>query len=298
MNHTRWTTMKRSLAWGVFWMMGSAWGAACAGTQEASPPPVEPASVSAAEEVSRAMDALLDHIEAAAAGVKSLRAKVRVETVQGLVGDEQRRFGTLWYQAGPPGKFALHLDRVLVDSGGGKFRTDPLDRWYVFDGVWLLERNVDEKVAIRRQVVAPGQDPAAVDPLGSGEGPFVLPLRAKKADLLKRFIIPQPAVNGQATTTATTTAMTKDEDLTVTLLLLPRPGTQASEDLEKIVLTYDAATLLPTKAQSVEKSGDQTTIVLMESQVNDEALIETDVFDTSVPTEAGWQVDVRPWSEK
>jgi hypothetical protein len=237
---------------------------------EQAPPAAEDAPPApAAAEAPTEVEQWLARIEARAAELKTLQAKVRIAVANALTGDEQARFGRLIYDAGPPGRFSLHLDRLVMDGG----RLERMDTWYVFDGRWLLERNHKDRQAVRRQIVPPDVDPAEADPLGLGRGPFPLPLRAKKTDVLARYkAVVVEAAEG-------------DPAGTMHLRLTPRDGEG------RIDLWYDRTTLLPVKVVSLAE--DETTVTLTEP-VTDEP-VKAESFDTSLPTQRGWTTDVRPW---
>src|SRR5690606_9605697 len=91
--------------------------------------------------VSPEVDAWLTKLEARSDEIRTLTARLRYDKIDALLGDEQRRFGMLHYQAGPPARFAVHFDRLVVDGNRGRQQ----NRWYVFDGRWLVERLDDEK---------------------------------------------------------------------------------------------------------------------------------------------------------
>ena len=61
-------------------------------------------------------DAFMDQIEQHSKQIKTLKAKLRYDRIQGLLGDEQRRFGRLSYAAGPPARFAIHFDKRVTDG--------------------------------------------------------------------------------------------------------------------------------------------------------------------------------------
>lgn len=216
-------------------------------------------------------EAWLARIEARAAELKTLTATLRYDRINTLTGDEQRRFGKLWYDAGPPGRFAIHLDKLLVPAGD-IWRGEPQNRWYIFDGQWLLERNHDDRVAIRRQLVTPDELAAGRDPLGLGEGPFPLPLRAKKDAVLARY-------------TVTLVAPAADDPAgTVHLKLVPH---DAAAEVQQLDLWYDRTTLLPVKA--VQVAEDEAVITLRDVETDTDLPPAT--FDTALPAESGWTVE-------
>lgn len=212
----------------------------------------------------------LDRIEQRTDDVSTLRAKVTYDTIQGLLGDEQRRFGTLYYEAGPPARFAIHLDRLVVDNA-----LRPQDRWYVFDGQWLAERIADEKTFIRRELVPPGEER---DLLRIGEGPFAIPLDLEKDKVLERFEV----------------ALVEDQpaevENSVHLRLTPRPDVDIEQ--EQIDIWYDRDNLLPVRVHTREEASEESVIRLRDIELGEPIAAER--FDTTPPTEPGWQIELKP----
>ncbi|MEX0776368.1 MAG: hypothetical protein WD042_11745 [Phycisphaeraceae bacterium] len=224
--------------------------------------------------------ALLQRIEAKADDIKSLQATLRYDRIQGLVGDEQRRLGKLYYLAGPPARFAAQFDWLVYDR-----RRVPQDRSYIFDGVWLVEKIADEKPKkfIKRQVVPPDADPAKVNPLALGAGPFAIPVNMKKDRVLERFqaTIAQPHE--------------KDPANSVHLHLVPRRPLRSG--VTEVDLWYDQDSLLPLRVRTFEEESENESIITLgEHKVNEE--IDAKMIDTSEPKGDGWDVQVTPWEDE
>ncbi len=222
---------------------------------------------------------VLTKVEKATHAIEAMTGKITYDRIQGLLGDKQRRYGSLVYHAGPPARFAIHLDRMLIDRA-----IRPRDRWYIFDGRWLVERLDDEKRFTKWQIVPPDKDPAEVDPLGAGEGPFALPIRVNKNDLVRRFKVQlvEPAEDDPADS--------------VHLKLLPRDGVRV--DFQELDLYYDKDTLLPVQVRTLDdaESGDESIIKLRDLDTNPDN-VDTTVIDVSEPTERGWHTEVKPWEK-
>ncbi|MBL4700342.1 MAG: hypothetical protein JKX85_03710, partial [Phycisphaeraceae bacterium] len=80
-------------------------------------------------------DTLLDRIEAKSDTIQTYQADIRFDQIQGLLGDQQTRFGKLYYVVKPHVKFAVHFQRVVID---GKLREQ--NRQWIYDGTWLVEK--------------------------------------------------------------------------------------------------------------------------------------------------------------
>ena len=207
--------------------------------------------------------------------IDTLGAKLRYDRIQGLVGDRQRRFGRLWYQARPTRAFAIHFDRLLIDRA-----LRPQDRTYVFDGTWLAERIGDQKQFFRRQVVPP--DRKGADPLALGEGPFALPITTDADAVLRRFDV---KLNEDDET---------EEDPGPIHLVLTPYG-QRKPTFTRVDIWYDRQTLLPTRVRTEDRSENISVISLRETETDVE--IADDRFDTHPPEERGWRVEIVPWDD-
>lgn len=206
------------------------------------------------------------------AEARTLTAQLVYDRIQGMLGDTQRRLGTLVYEAGPPARFAVHFDRLLVDQ-----RLVEQDRWYVFDGRWLVERLVTERQFLAYEVVPPGAGPA--DALAVGQGPFVVPISPDTKRLLERFDV---AVVEAA-----------EEDPTKSLHLRLTPRADRSSEFTQIDIWYDRESLLPVQVWTADESENESKVTLREVKVN--VPVQVEVFDTQAPTERGWDVQISPW---
>ena len=247
-----------------------------------------------------AVDKLLDRIEQVSAGIKTLKAEVTFDSINDILGDKQRRFGTLIYSAGPPAGFYAHFDKLLVDD-----KAIAQDRTYIFDGKWLVEENIEKtsgagagtdrvlKQFKKTQIVAPNAPPEESNPLASGRGPFPLPINMNKAVILARYQV--------TLVTAADKADPKDQGQaleSIHLKLVPRPGRRV--DFTEADLWYMKDSLLPRKVRTVKIGEDgpekETIVDLRQPQVNDP--VDRNALDCSEPREPGWEVEVQPWTEK
>ncbi len=211
------------------------------------------------------VDALLDRMQDAADTLQTLRATLRYDVTNELVGDQQRRFGLLQYAAPDDEtrtRFNVHFDRLLLDG-----QPRPIDERYVFDGTWLAEVNASQMTWFLRRLVEPQNN---ADPFRLGDGPLPLPLGLQKADLLARFDV-QPTEEAN------------------TLLLTPQP--EASLAADTLLLRLDAATALPVSIQAENfEAGEVTTITLLNTEPNAE--LAEDAFRVDPPDEPGWTIEV------
>lgn len=254
-----------------------------------------PASVSASTDTTAA--AWVRRIADRHADVQSVHARLIYDRIQDLLGAEERRFGILVYDAGPPGRFAVHVDRLLIDD-----RLENQDRWYVFDGRWLVERLTDRRQFMARQVVAPDADPTMQDPLALGRGPFVVPIGPNGQRLLERFdveIIEDPpaepdAMDQTSTGNADDASPATDSSELLHLRLSPREHDRT--DFETIDIWYDRQTLLPQRVRSMDSSDNVSDIFLRDLKIDQP--VDTMLFDTAPPDERGWEIEITPWEPR
>ncbi len=243
-----------------------------------APAPTEPGKAAPFKDV----DDLLNRLEKVSKETKTLHARLRFDAIQGVVRDEQRRFGNLVYQAGPPARFGVHFDRILLERGGKKV-SQLSNRWYIFDGKWLVEKLEDKKQFFKWQVVSPQTKDEDADPLALGRGPFVVPVALRRDLVVQKFDadIAEPSEKS-------------DPKNSVHLKLLPKKGVKMQ--FTEIHLWYDKDTLLPLRARTLDDSKNESIVDLTEVQLNKP--IEGNPLDTAEPKEPGWEVQVTPWSGK
>ncbi|MFI4860372.1 MAG: outer membrane lipoprotein carrier protein LolA [Phycisphaerales bacterium JB063] len=240
----------------------------------------EPGEVAGDEEdavVSAA--ALLERIEQAAAEMQTLRCRVRYTRVQGLLGDEQRRFGDLFYAAAnddEPTRFAIHLDGLVLDD---RMRT--IDQWFIYDSRFLLERNHDDQTATRREIRS--ADAENEETLALDSGTIPIPLRLKKDDVLAQYDAVQRGDETVGDWTLHHLELTPKQD-----------AAQGGDDPAVLHLWFDSETLLLTKVVTVE-GNDQIELLFAPSEMQPNAEIAPGTFDTTLPDEAdGWDVQDVP----
>lgn len=260
-------------------LLVAAFQAACATAQadaDSSSTSTQPSAPQAGEdETTLTAEQWLARIEQRADAIETLRADLQYERVTGLLGDRQIRAGELHYVAEPT-RFAVHFDRVVIDD-----RLREQDRWYIFDGRWLAERQEDKQVFIRRDLAPQGkQDAKGEQMLEMTGGPFLLPLDLEKEQVLERF---------EVSLVPTEQARDEDDRLanTIHLRLTPRPHVNAQQT--RLDVWYDRETALPVRVRGQERGKDHWTLDLMRTETGIE--IDPSLFDTRPPDEPGWQVE-------
>jgi hypothetical protein len=254
--------------------------------QTAEPPAAQPDEAGEGEPgpADDPVVALLDTLEHSAADLRSFTASIHYEVEDALLGEKVIRQGELVYRVEPASgekSFAILFQSRIANGR----KRDQL-KHYVFSGGWFVEVDHDEKLFIKRQVVAEGEE---YDPLKLGEGPFPLPIGQPRDDVLARFeasLIELPETGPLA--------RLKGRIEVDGLRLIPKPGVPAAEDFVRIDLFYDRATHLPAGINLVEVNGDRKTARLGDLQRNpplDEAALAK--LSVAEPDPAEWRIDIR-----
>jgi hypothetical protein len=227
---------------------------------------------------------LLETLESSAADLRTFTANVHYVVEDALEGDRVIRKGEIIYRVDPDNDekaFAILFNSVIEDN-----RKRDRKSHYVFSGRWFAEIDHEQKLFIKREVVAPGED---FDPLKLGEGPFPLPIGQEKDEVLARFDV-APAELPEEGPLAKLKGTTEVDGL----LLIPKKGTSAAEDFERIELFYDRQTHLPVGVAVTETNGDLKIARLDYLKRNvelDGAALKN--LDVTEPDPRVWRVEVR-----
>ncbi|CAN5872462.1 hypothetical protein BH11PLA1_BH11PLA1_15790 [soil metagenome] len=236
--------------------------------------------------------ALLNDLETADAGLKSLTAQIMyVKTFPEIQGGGVHVWrGKLEYQdAGkrPDGvtalrRYAVRFETTIVDD---QQRAEQQN--YIFDGSWLLNSAPAEKSFTRIEVVGPGSNK---DPLKIGDGPLPLPIGQRKDDIVARFEASSPeALEG----IADSKEMRELRALLETarqLKLTPRIGSEAARTFRGLRIWYRAADNVPIFAQAENLDDSRGEVTLLGIKVN--AALPAGTFSTVAPE--GYRGDERP----
>ncbi|MEM7622648.1 MAG: hypothetical protein AAF235_05535 [Planctomycetota bacterium] len=238
-------------------------------------------------------DELLDAIEKSDRDIERLTAAMQYHRLFELAGDEQTRLGTLQFvnerdADGEPStrRFAIAFDQVVI---GGRRQRD--GRTFVFDGEWLIERIPSDRLMLKRQVAPPG---AGFDPLKVGEGPLPIPLGQAKADILERYNVTMPepldGIDHRADIKLMTSYINAME--ASQLRLIPKDD---DDQFEEIRLWYRSVEtgVLPCMALTINRTGDEVMVQLLDFKLNDVARIDERLFSDEAP--ADWDVEVTPF---
>lgn len=244
-------------------------------TSTISAPTSQPADQPASPPTDLTLLACLARIEAAHAKIKSLSAEVTYDRNQIKLGDRQRRTGTLVYSAGPPTRFAIHFQHLKVNR-----RRYDQDRWYIFDGRHFIERLDDRKQFFRRELVLPGSGSSRMT-LAIGDGPFLVPLPMRSAELQARFVVTLVPPDDPT------------EDQMVHLRLEPRPNRRMA--VRRIDVWHENTRMIPVKAVTLDRSHYESTVILKAETVKVNTALPDGVFRTTAPKGDGWLVEEIPY---
>ena len=265
-------------------------------------PPAEPAPTPAPTPVpapqvatSQGMTAeqLLTRLETSDARISTIQGELVYDKTMVIAGDRRIRSGKLYFRTakGAPDTsksqaFAIHFDQLQLGD-----RIENRQEQYIFNGEWLVEKMMDEKQIIRRQIVKPGEK---FDPLKIGEGPLPIPIGQKKDDVLSRY---------DATLVPATDGLDEDVQKLFAegawqLKLIPKEG--ADRNFKEIRLWYreepglEGKPLLPRMARTLNSGGDISVVQLINMRVNE--AIPAAELDESAPDKS-WTVDERPYRQ-
>lgn len=282
---------------------------------------IEPAATEKIDPLDAATGLVLDQIEQAAAQVTTLAAEIRYDRVQELLGDQQRRFGSLMYQRSQPppheadatqpelspqadqpastgsassksasSKFAIVFDRLLIDDTVRK-----IDQRFIFDGMWLLEIDGEDRTATRRKI---SDDTNSGNPL-PGDHPLMLAVEPTRDGLVRHYKITliDDAKVGNADADADASTAIKPPADSVHLRLKPL---RKDSDMAVIDLWFDKTSFMPTQAATFDTSDNRSIFTLMKLKAD--ANLADGAFDTALPKKSGWQTqtidDTKPQPPK
>ncbi len=213
----------------------------------------------------------LHRLESLAGDRAGLDARLRYTTVQGLLEDEQVRFGRLRLAHGgagaggvdesadAPDRFRIDLDGEVVDA-----TLRPLDRRLVWDGHRLLDADADRREASVRVFDDPGDLTATLP----------IPMRVEAEALLARYEVTQVPADEEE----------PGDAHGIHLRLVDR----ADPEADPLEVWFDGETGLPLRGRSGRPGGDTRTVDLVEASAVDG--FEPGLFDTAPPSGAGWRV--------
>ena len=233
-------------------------------TAETKPAPTTAPAGPSAEEVLKAL-------EEAGGKYSTVRADLKYQVENRLLGDRSSRSGWVAYQKGlkdDPPMLRIHFATLRLDEGS-EFE-EKID--YAFDGKRLSVARHKLKHIQRYRIPKEKRQ----EPMKLGEGPFPMPFGQKADEVLKHFTATaRPAKDGEP----------KDTDH---LELIPRGESAQDLNIVGIEMWVGRDTHLPTRIVSTSRDMNVTTVDLAELKTDVE--LEEAVF--SIPKPSGWRESI------
>lgn len=269
-------------------------------------PPVDPAPADDLELVNMirvvgeptSVDELLDALETGDRGITTFQAQVMYDRRFVLQGDRHVRYGDLYFAVAraegdprPRRTFAIDFRTLEIEG----VRRDDRNAW-VFDGQWLVEKRPAEKQYIARQVAAPD---SPIDPLGLGESPIPFPIGQKKTAILERYDATflkasdglAPPDDAEEEEIKEIAALKQSVEGAYQLRLVPKDVASSDDQFKEIRLWYTKDDLLPRMAKTINRSGDESIVLLIDRKVNEELPAHAIAIEPP-PEEEGWDVQI------
>lgn len=238
-----------------------------------------------APESARQVDASqwLKDIQATLDAMDVLEARVRYDTIQGLVGDVQTRFGKLIYQADTPRRFRIDFDHIKQSGKSLK----PMKETLVFDGRFLAEIKPEQKRFNRYELVSEAEAEAMFD-LTDSRFPLPVDLNREQIEANYEVVLIDPVMPNPM-------IATEKMEGAVQLRLTPKPGKDLT--YAQMDIWFDKATKMPRLVHAINAgdSGDESVIRL--DSVKTDMKVDQGLFNTEAPKEPGWEVQFTPLGE-
>ncbi|MHC4983900.1 MAG: LolA family protein [Planctomycetota bacterium] len=243
---------------------------ACPPSTPASRP--APATAPAEDDVEKILKAL----EEAGEKYTTIKAELKYEVVNQMLGDTESRTGWVAYSKAHEDKPAmLRIAFATLSLDDGPEFEEKVD--YAFDGERLSVARHKIKQINRYRL---GEDQRR-RPLKLGEGPFPMPFGQKAEDMLEQFsITTRPGLDDEP----------EDSDY---LKLVPKAEDTEEMRITRIEMWVDRANSLPVKIISASEDRSITTVTLSEVQIDVE--LEDSVF--TLKRRLGWQESVEDLEE-
>jgi hypothetical protein len=246
-------------------------------TREATAPSSQPSSAptSAPAALDPAVEKILDRLEKK--NVRDVQADLVYVKKDPLLNLEQKYKGILRFLEDKPSpRFLIRFDQSTI---GGVVEKEK--EWHVFDGRWYTEAREKTKVAIKREVVRPGEK-GVEDLFRIGKGPFPMPFGQKKDDIVRHFSIKLVAPDP------------KDPPNTDHLECTPLPGTDMDRRYGKVHFYVDRTQDVPVRVATVAKEDNQEIIASFTNAQLNKGMPASEVNLPSLP---GYEIREEPLDE-
>jgi hypothetical protein len=208
----------------------------------AAEPATRPAEAASAAQptapLDPAVERILDELERKGRTTSDIQATLEYVKKDDILDSEQKFTGILLFKDAQPNPlFHIRFDRSVHDG-----IVNNKKEYHVFDGRDYIEARETTRTINRHRIVEPGEE---VEVFRLGQGPFPLPFRQSKADILRHFTVRLvPPAAG-------------DPRNTDHLECTPLPGTEMARKYGAIHFFVDRTLGLPVKMSTVDMAEGQ-----------------------------------------
>ena len=182
---------------------------------------------------SSSVDDILDALDARGRNLREFVADVALAEIDDATKFDMVRTGKVLFQK------QKDDDRIrvnFVDKAEGRFAKNEKVEYLLDDG-WLIDRDYQRSVEVKRQVLRPGEK---ANLLKLGEGPFPLPIGQPKAEVHKEFEVTKSPAGADA------------PKGTVHVTLKPREGTRLARKFHVIEVWVDPKLNMPVRIEVLD----------------------------------------------
>jgi outer membrane lipoprotein-sorting protein len=224
------------------------------------------------------VDQVLEALERRGVGLKDFTADVVLEEKDVNLGDKTVRKGSAVYQKKGEGDARM---RVVFNSkqAGKKVIDQKIE--YLLDNGWLVDRDYERKMEVKRQVLRPGEK---IDLLKLGEGPFPLPVGQSPESVKKLFDVTKVAPDAK-----------KDPADSVHIVLTPRAETPFAKKFKSIDVWVDAKTEMPKRIRTLDVNETTERTTDLDVKGINQGLKDADF--TLDATDENWNRRSEPYAE-
>ena len=219
------------------------------------------------------VDHILTRLEVKGQAIKGIKCKVvyKYVTVEPVEDETIKEGELLFARSEPNSKFLVEFKKIK--QAGTERDTG---EYYLFDGLWLTERNDKAKSIVKREIARPGEKK---DPFKIGSGPFPLPFGQKREDILANFKV-------------TLAAFALGDPRNVDHLhCVPLPGTDLADKYTRVEMYVDRQLELPVRIVT-ERVSDGNRIEVDFKDVNAHEAPAGSRFVVKEP--AGYELTIEP----
>lgn len=229
------------------------------------------------------VDDVLDLLDRRGQDLQAFDAQVTLREEDTNTALATTRTGKVWYEKKADGSARM---RVLFDK-----KIDARDRQvdekieYALDNGWLIDRDYQKRIEVRRQVLRPGEK---INLLKLGEGPFPLPIGQKKEEVRKLF-------------DAKLVKPSRDDDKSLAgtshVVLKPIDKTQFARRFGAIDVWVDPKTGMPVRIETITPNGGSTRSTdLRNVRINPRPGLTDADFALPKIDQSKWNVQEEPYS--